>query len=70
MPFLSRTDLSQICHKNLNGALHVVLYMLKQVSVNRYNELKEDIEKLINDYSKYAKIAEILRDVSGLNLIL
>lgn len=44
--------------------------MLKQVSVNRYNELKEDIEKLINDYSKYAKIAEILRDVSGLNLIL
>ena len=57
-------------NQNLNGALHVVLYMLKQVSVNRFNELKEDIEKLINDYSKYPKIAEILRDVSGLKIIL
>lgn len=44
--------------------------MLKQVSVNRFNELKEDIEKLINDYSKYPKLAEILRDVSGLKISL
>ena len=57
-------------NQNLNGALHVVLYMLKQVSVNRFNELKEDIEKLINDYSKYPKIAVILRDVSVLKTIL
>ena len=29
-------------NQNLNGALHVVLYMLKQVSENRYNEWKKD----------------------------
>ena len=57
-------------NQNLNGALHIVLYMLKQVSVNRFNELKEEIESLITEYSKYPKIAEILRSVSGLSIIL
>lgn len=28
-------------NQNLNEALHVVLYMLKQVSENRYNEWKK-----------------------------
>ena len=57
-------------NQNLNGALHVVLYMLKQVSVNRFNELKEEIENLIKEYSKYPKLADILQDVSGLKIIL
>ena len=63
---------AQLCKVSESESSHpaVVLYMLKQVSVNRFNELKEDIEKLINDYSKYPKIAEILRDVSGLTIIL
>lgn len=53
-------------NQNLNGALHVVLYMLKQVSVNRYNQWKKEIDDLIEEYSQYPQVAQILHDIGGL----
>lgn len=54
--------------RNLNGSLSVVLYMLKQVSINRYNGMAEDIQNLIHHYSKTPKVAEIISSISGLNV--
>ncbi len=53
--------------RNLNGAIAVVLYMLKQVSINRYHELIEEIKRLINHYSKSVKVAEVISEISGLS---
>ena len=52
--------------RNLNGAITVVLYMLKQVSVNRYNEMVSEIKALIRHYSTSPKVAAIISDISGL----
>lgn len=57
-------------NQNLNGALHVVLYMLKQVSENRYNEWRNDINAIISEYSKYPQVAQILQNIAGLKNIL
>ena len=57
-------------NQNLNGALHVVLYMLKQVSENRYNEWRNDINDIISEYSKYPQVAQILQNIAGLKNIL
>ncbi len=35
-------------NQNLNGALRVVLFMMKQISENRYNDLIKEIDALIN----------------------
>ena len=53
-------------NQNLNGALHVVLYMLKQVSVNRYNQWKKEIDDLIEEYSQYPRVGQVLRSIGGL----
>lgn len=52
--------------RNLNGAISVVLYMLKQVSVNRYNEMVMEIKALVRHYSVSSKVAAIITDISGL----
>lgn len=52
--------------RNLNGAIAVILYMLKQVSETRYRDMIEDISKLIDHYSNSSKVAEILTYISGL----
>ncbi|MDE6271189.1 MAG: Abi family protein [Muribaculaceae bacterium] len=54
-------------NQNLNGALRVVLYMMKQISENRYNELVDDIDSLINKYCAFPEIENILNSISGLN---
>lgn len=54
-------------NQNLNGALRVVLYMMKQVSVNRYNELLADIDALIEKYGAFPEVHHILTTISGLN---
>lgn len=54
-------------NQNLNGALRVVLFMMRQISENRYNDLMEDIESLILEYSKYPVVKEILSKTSGLD---
>lgn len=54
-------------NQNLNGALRVVLYMMKQVSENRYNELLSDIDALIAKYGAYPEVKAVLTSISGLN---
>ncbi len=56
-------------NQNLNGAIHVVLYIIKQISVNRYNEYKMEIETLIKRYGSYPMVRQILEEVSGLLLL-
>lgn len=53
-------------NQNLNGALRIVLYMMRQISVNRYNELSSDLDNLIEKYCKFPKVKSILLDVGGL----
>lgn len=53
--------------RNLNGSIAVALYMLKQVSINRYNEMRSDIQSLIKHYSQSPKVAEIISNISGLD---
>ena len=50
--------------------LHVILYMLKQVSENRYNEWKKEINDIILEYSNYPQVAQILQNIAGLKNIL
>lgn len=53
-------------NQNLNGALRVILYMMNQISENRYNELLSDIDNLIDKYSQFPKVKSILLDIGGL----
>mgnify|MGYP001183380340 FL=1 len=54
-------------NQNLNGALRVVLFMMKQISENRYNDLIKEIDALIAKYSKFSVVEDILSSISGLN---
>ena len=36
-------------NQNLNGALRIILFMMKQISENRYNDLIKDIDMLIDN---------------------
>lgn len=53
-------------NQNLNGALRVIIYMMNQISGNRYNELMKDIDNLIEKYSQFPKVKSILLDIGGL----
>ena len=53
--------------RNRNGSISVVLYLLKQVSENRYNDMKEEVNALIVRYSANSKVREIISTISGLN---
>lgn len=53
-------------NQNLNGALRVALYMMKQVSENRCNELLADIDSLIAKYGAFPEVNAILTSISGL----
>jgi len=53
--------------RNLNGSVTVVLYLLKQVSENRYKEMVAKLQTLITQYSAYPKIADIINNISGLD---
>ena len=52
--------------RNLYGSISVVLYMLKQVSENRYNDMREEVDSLIARYSANPKVRDILSTISGL----
>ena len=54
-------------NQNLNGALRIVLFMMKQISKNRYNDLIKEIDVLILKYSKFPVIESILSSISGLD---
>ena len=53
--------------RNLNGSIAIVLYMLRQVSENRYDDMVADIQALIRHYSQSPKVAEIILNISGLD---
>ncbi len=53
-------------NQNLNGALRVILYMMNQISENRYNELISDLDNIIGKYSQFPKVKSILYDIGGL----
>ncbi len=53
-------------NQNLNGALRIVLYMMKQISENRHKELLTDIDALIDKYCKFPEVQNILMNISGL----
>ena len=54
-------------NQNLNGALRVALYMMRQVSENRYNDMLTDIDRLISKYGAYPEVKSILTTISGLD---
>ncbi len=54
-------------NQNLNGALSVVLFMIKQISINRYNDLVKELDGLILKYSSSTAVKNILYSVSGLD---
>lgn len=54
-------------NQNLNGALRVVLFMMKQISENRYNDLIKEVDALILKYSKFPAVENILTSISGLD---
>ncbi len=54
-------------NQNLNGALRIVLFMMKQISENRYNDLIKEIDALILKYSEYPAVKSILSSISGLD---
>lgn len=53
--------------RNLNGAVAVVLYLLKQVSENRYRDLIEEISNLIDHYSTAPRVSTVIAQISGLD---
>lgn len=53
-------------NQNLNGALRVVLFLMKQISEKRHNELLEEIDNLIAKYYQNKKVKDILDNISGL----
>lgn len=54
-------------NQNLNGALRIVLYMMKEISENRCNELMASIDELIKKYEQFPVVNDILTSISGLN---
>ncbi len=52
-------------NQNLNGATRVILYMLRQVSQKRANELQQDIDELIAKYGSNRDVNNILMNISG-----
>jgi abortive infection bacteriophage resistance protein len=53
--------------RNLNGSIMVVLYLLRQISENRYNDMVEKLNALIRKYSTSNNVLEVITTVSGLS---
>lgn len=57
-------------NQNLNGVLKIVLYMIKQVSVNRHNDLVNEIQTLIAEYTQKSEVLRcIIQDISGIDKV-
>lgn len=52
---------------NLYGSIAVILYMLKQVSINRYNDMVTELINLVNHYSKTPEVKQIIENISGIS---
>lgn len=54
--------------QNLNGAITVLLYVLKHISQNRANDLQRELDELYTRFKKQrVELVEILKKCSGLN---
>ena len=40
--------------------------MIKQISVNRYNDLRNEIRSLLEKYSDFEGVENIIKNISGL----
>lgn len=54
-------------NQNLRGAYKIVEYMIKQISINRYNDLREEMRCLLEKYSEFEGVKDIIQNISGLN---
>lgn len=56
-------------YQNLYGALIVLQYILKEISINRANDLSDDLNKLYDDLKKQRpELQQVLNKCSGLKL--
>lgn len=53
-------------NQNLRGAYKIIEYMIKQISVNRYNDLRNEIRSLLEKYSDFEGVENIIKNISGL----
>ena len=54
--------------RNLYGAVSVVLYMLRQVSENRYNDMVDELNSLLKKYMVMPNVKNVIENISGLTL--
>lgn len=52
--------------RNLCGSIAVILYMLKQVSTNRNNDMIQELTDLVDHYSKFPAVKNIIENISGI----
>ncbi|MDE6514140.1 MAG: Abi family protein [Muribaculaceae bacterium] len=52
-------------NQNLNGATRVILYLLRQISEKRHDELLSDINSLIEKYACHSDVSHIILNISG-----
>ena len=53
-------------NQNLRGAYKIIEYIIKQISINRYNDLRNEIRSLLEKYSDFEGVENIIKNISGL----
>jgi abortive infection bacteriophage resistance protein len=53
--------------RNLYGSIKVILYLLRQISENRYNDMVDKLESLIGKYSTSKNVIDVITTISGLS---
>ncbi len=54
--------------QNLSGVIKIILYMIRQVSIHRYDDLRNELLQLIKKYSVSSVVQRIIEDSSGLSM--
>lgn len=55
-------------YRNLKGSIEVVSYLLRHVSANRDEDMREEINFLMKKYSKYPNVIQTVKNISGLDV--
>ena len=53
-------------NQNLRGAYKIIEYIIKQISINRYNDLRNEIRSLLEKYSDFDRVEGMIKTISGL----
>lgn len=53
-------------NQNLRGAYKIIEYIIKQISINRYNDLRNEIWSLLEKYSDFDRVEGMIKTISGL----